>query len=503
MNGEGGTGAPSGGEFSIPVVLGRDIWNYKEGHTLPLVDKGRVTVSADAVVVEGKEVRTLRFPRPASLRFSPSQIGDVAVDGRDVWFAVYPPGEALADPLHVCVAVAPSAEDAGRLAEALASGARAPAPDAAGEGACPPGEIPVLQPIRAPQRVEPFLPLFTYALIGACALVFAAMVATGVDLIQPKTESLLRWGADHGPRAASGEWWRTFTSMFVHVGLIHIGLNMWVLSQCGPFLERLFGRAFFLPIYLACGLVGSLASLAVHPEVVSAGASGAIFGLYGALLGYLGRERRSLPREAVSGLLKNGLWFVGINLFLGFSIPAIDNAAHIGGLLAGCVLGFLGARPLKPAARRAAGPGRSAAVAIAILLLLGGGAFFLSRSSGMAYSRFLETVEREEDRANASFRDILPLLQVPGSNREGVANRIEAECANRWRTVVEEGRAIPPPRSAESRRRYGFLMRVAELNVKRYRCLADGIRRDDPDKFREAMDLLKEIQEQFRAYKKE
>src|SRR6202011_2677222 len=110
---------------------------------------------------------------------------------------------------------------------------------------------------------------------------FVAMVATGVHWLSPTTADLIKWGADYGPRTTAGEWWRLGSSMFLHLGIIHIAFNMVVLWDIGRFTERLLGNAGFLIVYVLSGLFGSLASVLINPHIPSAGASGAVFGLYG------------------------------------------------------------------------------------------------------------------------------------------------------------------------------------------------------------------------------
>jgi len=179
----------------------------------------------------------------------------------------------------------------------------------------------------------------TIVLVALNVLIFLLMVVKGVGFFEPTAESVLKWGADYGPLTLHGQWWRMLTSTFLHFGLFHLLFNMVVLLNIGLFLEALCGRLKFVVLYLVCGLGGSALSLAWHPMVVSAGASGAIFGLYGALLGFLLTHRGSIPPATVKALLKWALVFVGYNLLYGLR-PGVDMSAHLGGLLTGFVLGL-------------------------------------------------------------------------------------------------------------------------------------------------------------------
>lgn len=184
----------------------------------------------------------------------------------------------------------------------------------------------------------------TIVLIALNMLMFLMMVLQGVSVFNPTADSVLRWGADYGPLTLHGQWWRMLVSTFLHFGLIHLLFNMFVLFNIGLFLEGLADRVPFVVLYLVCGLGGSAASLAWHPSIVSAGASGAIFGLYGALLGFLVRHRGSIPAKSLASLRKGALTFLGYNLLYGLR-PGVDMAAHLGGLATGFVLGLFLIQP--------------------------------------------------------------------------------------------------------------------------------------------------------------
>jgi rhomboid protease GluP len=186
----------------------------------------------------------------------------------------------------------------------------------------------------------------------------------------------VRWGANFGPLILNGQWWRLLTSVFVHIGIIHIALNMWCLWNLGILAEALYGPETFGAVYVITGVAASLTSVAWRPNGISAGASGAIFGLAGALIGscYLGEF--SLPSAAVRHTLRSLLTFVGYNLFFGAAIGHVDNAAHIGGLVSGLILGVLIAR---------VAPDRDdpiPRISVLVIILLGvlGGAVALQRS---------------------------------------------------------------------------------------------------------------------------
>jgi rhomboid protease GluP len=191
----------------------------------------------------------------------------------------------------------------------------------------------------------------THLLVAANIVLFVLMViADPRSLWSPTTESLLDWGANFGPRTLGGQPWRLFTCTFLHIGILHLAFNMWVLRDVGRLMERVVGNVGFVLLYVVSGLCGSLASVAWNPQGVSAGASGAVFGLFGGLLGFLVLGRGSMPPEVTKSLLNSSVAFVGYNLVFGFMIARIDNAAHLGGLLGGCLCGLCLGQPITPRA---------------------------------------------------------------------------------------------------------------------------------------------------------
>jgi membrane associated rhomboid family serine protease len=234
------------------------------------------------------------------------------------------------------------------------------------------------------QRVEPAPWLrqqsssmaVTQAIFGINVAVFVAMTLAGVSLTAPTTGELWHWGANFGPLTIGGQWWRLLTCVFLHIGIIHIAFNMWCLWGLGRIAESVYGHWTFGTVYLITGAAASVTSLAWNPGGTSAGASGAIFGIAGALIAsfYLGEF--SLPKAAVSGLLRSVLMFAGYNLVFGAMSGRTDNAAHVGGLVSGLILGALIAKvaPQHDDAVRRVG------VLFAVIVLVYGGAAWLHHS---------------------------------------------------------------------------------------------------------------------------
>ena len=206
----------------------------------------------------------------------------------------------------------------------------------------------------------------TPTLMGANLILFGVMFASTVD--DPDLVRVtLAWGANFGPLTLIGEPWRLLTNCFVHFNVLHLGFNMWALWSAGRSVERLQGNGRFSVIYLASGVTASRASLCWNPFVVSAGASGAIMGVYGSLAGYLARERRAIPGVVVRSSLSGLAAFLVNNVFLALSVNGIDHAAHIGGFLTGAVFGFAATRPMESVARARASKKSVIALAAAVV----------------------------------------------------------------------------------------------------------------------------------------
>ena len=169
-------------------------------------------------------------------------------------------------------------------------------------------------------------------------LIFMIMVFKGLGFVSFKGQDLLKWGANFRPLTTNGEWWRLLTNTFLHGGIMHILSNMYGLLFVGIFLEPLLERVKYLIIYLLTGILASCASLWWYDATVSVGASGAIFGLYGVFLALL--LTKVFPPDFGKVFLTSTLIFIGYNLLMGLT-GGIDNAAHIGGLLSGFIMGLV------------------------------------------------------------------------------------------------------------------------------------------------------------------
>ncbi|NYF81370.1 rhomboid family intramembrane serine protease [Granulicella arctica] len=203
----------------------------------------------------------------------------------------------------------------------------------------------------------------TYLLVGINCAVYLWMCLHGASFQSPSGEDLLRFGAMGTHEVLAGQWYRLLTATFVHIGIIHIGTNMWCLWNLGLLGEPLIGAYGLVAVYMLTGIAGNLLSLALNvlmslhqginpafgPDSIGAGASGAVFGIAGILIVLLSNKKLPIPWTELKRLRRSVIQFAVLNLILGgatifVDIIRIDNSAHIGGFLSGLALGV----PLVP-----------------------------------------------------------------------------------------------------------------------------------------------------------
>ena len=328
-------------------------------------------------------------------------------------------------------------------------------------------------------------------IIGLNVAVFLAMVVSGISPFTPTIDGLIRWGADYGPRTIlGGQWWRLLTSMFLHIGLIHIAFNMFVLWQIGPFVERLLGNLGFTIVYLVSGIAGALVSVAWNPYLVSAGASGAIFGLYGALLGFLCLRRDSISMEVLTPLTRSAVIFVGYNLVYGLVRTGTDVAAHLGGLAAGFVCGLCLSVPLiaDPMPRRGA---RNAGLALGATALFIATAVALPRPVDVQAE--LKTFAAVESKTLAVYKADLNRVRQEHLRDEQLADLMEKDVIPGWaaehdRLARLKGLKGPPQRVLP------ILVQYMAARQRSWSMLAQALRQHNLAGVRQAMQKQREAE---------
>ncbi|TNF43542.1 MAG: rhomboid family intramembrane serine protease [Epsilonproteobacteria bacterium] len=181
----------------------------------------------------------------------------------------------------------------------------------------------------------------TYTLIAASSIVYLFSAFFSHSLVDMDMQILVDMGALFGPLTVlKGEWWRLLSAMFLHGGMTHLLMNMFSLYLVGRGAEMYFDTKSYLSIYFFSGIIGGLASLYMHPVSVGVGASGAIFGIFGALAGFFMAHRERIASHS-KAFMKDFSVIILINLVIGFAIPSIDVSAHIGGLVIDFIGGYV------------------------------------------------------------------------------------------------------------------------------------------------------------------
>ena len=192
----------------------------------------------------------------------------------------------------------------------------------------------------------------TPIIIDLNILIFMIMVFSGLGFLSFNAADLLNWGANIQPVTTNGQWWRLITCTFLHGGFMHLFANMYGILFIGIFLEPILGKTRYALIYLTSGILASVASIYVHDTTVSVGASGAIFGLYGVFIALL--LTKVFPKKISKVFRASTIFFILYNLLMGFASIGIDNAAHVGGLVSGFVIGLIFLPQLRQEASRLA-----------------------------------------------------------------------------------------------------------------------------------------------------
>lgn len=306
--------------------------------------------------------------------------------------------------------------------------------------------------------------LITPLLVMVNLLVFVLMALNGVNIINPDLEDLLRWGANFGPLTGNRQLGRLLTACFVHIGVMHLIWNMFALVYVGRFLEPYLGRTVFLAAYLLTGVTASLTSLWWYDYTLSAGASGAILGMYGFFLVLLMTKRLEMS-------IRKDLWisiglFIVYNLVNGF-LPgrSIDNAAHIGGLLSGIFVGFAFIPSLKK--------GNLFMVKGMTIVIL---AVMLLVASGMVYRKLPKNMGHyhEEMKRVVSMESLaMEVYRLPKStSKEKMLYALEDRGAYYWEEsikIIDDLNTIELPPAI--RERNALLRKYCEVRLKSFRLL--------------------------------
>ncbi len=354
--------------------------------------------------------------------------------------------------------------------------------------------VPPSLPLIAQLRIRhPRIPATTI-LIAANCLVFAAMVWNGAGLWHTSNGVQLDWGANFGPATKDGEWWRLGSALFLHFGLLHLSMNMISLWDGGRLVERMYGSGRFLLVYFASGLTGNLLSLIVQGDhAVSGGASGAIFGVYGALMVHLWFARHGEDAYEQRRLLWGAAMFSAVAILLGFTIKGIDNAAHIGGLLGGVMTGVALARSdfsvqsLPPRARGWATVMFGSSIVLMVLVM-----------PNPKYRWSEELIARDEihaflgedARISAELGALLGNARRTGSSFDQLAGQIETNVASQYADSFQSLSRLHLDPTAPSAPTLAQLRQYAEQRRDASRALVEGLRAGDWGQIEESLNRV-------------
>lgn len=341
------TGSTPGTTFGVRFYTAGAKWPT---NPFRLRGAGSLELQPDFVIIRGSSQRSFRMPRHEEITLRRVDIVNAYASGQDVWFDVL----GVKGDMTIGFS-APDRETAAHIVSLLPTRQTEQFVQEHEENAVFHDRIDYWSPST------PAIWGLLAANIGIFVLMWMArreyQQALGGPLrrlfeLNPSVSALLQaqqlveWGSNVGRLTLGGQWWRLVSSMFLHGSIWHLGFNMLALWQVGRLAERIFGSTRFVALYFLAGISGSLASVLWNPHVNSVGASGAIFGIIGGLLAFLGRPNSGVPPTVVSELRSSLLPFLLFSLWMGFVYPHTDNAAHIGGLLGGWLAGHLLARSI-------------------------------------------------------------------------------------------------------------------------------------------------------------
>ncbi len=452
---------------SWPSVLG---WLQAAYLRLRLHGPGVVRFEPDELVLRGWRRNWLAVPLQEEIRLDPREVRNAVSDGALVRFESHP--DAVRRKRWQCYADSPQA--AAAIVEQL--------PSTRTEGFDE--EWEQLRAFNQGCRLAAPRPWVVPTLVTLNVLVFAALAFAGAGVWSVSAEALTRWGSNFGQLTMGGQLWRLLTSLFLHAGIAHLVLNMWVLWGAGRLAERVFGSATFILLYLGAGLVASLSSVAWNPFNNSVGASGAIFGVLGACLAFLFRRDTHVPRKLVRAHGLSTLAFTLFSLVNGFIGTQVDNAAHVGGLISGALLGWILARPLDTHARANLRPVQIATAACVACLALGAGFWQLhalssTQSPSERYWVSHQWVLEAQGGAMRTMSDLQMRSAAGTLSTDEFERRLEHEVLAAWTQVDARLLDEPAPQDPELKKFSDLVAEFVRLRREAAQAYFEAASRDD------------------------
>jgi len=332
----------------------------------------------------------------------------------------------------------------------------------------------------------------TSAIVAINLIVFTIMIAAGVHIMSPKIVDLLAWGANYAPKTTDGEWWRLVTSNYLHIGIIHIAFNMWVFWSIGQFVERLVGNLGFFLVYLFSGVIGSFATILWNPGVVSAGASGAVFGVYGCLLAFLALGRGSIPHPLLKALGNNAVFFVVVNVLYGMGNENVDMAAHLGGLAAGFVAGLVLRMPFDSSTSKNRRR-RNLLVGITGVLAISAGVVLTGNRYADIQDEIRQFGETEETVMN-TFSETIQKAQTGSMSDDSFATILREEIIAPWEAALVEFESDTEGKlqklSERNSELHSTLVKYMHLRLEAFELMLEAVEEDDQEKAKLANEKL-------------
>jgi rhomboid protease GluP len=458
-------------------------WLAPSRNDFHLIGSGTIQVDGTLVRLTGRQFSImfgLPFIHTHELGFQ--FVFNVEVDGDAVRFELRVPGEK-ARGLTMWLR---SAADAEELSKSLPAGRTSDVvPQLAGH----------VEFERSLIAQSPKTPV-TYGLVIACVCVYVTTALGTNHLFGFDGQSVVSLGSNFGPYTTDGDWWRLLTSMFLHLGLIHLAFNMWALASFGPIVERLYGSVSYFLIYLVSGLAGSLASVSWQPQINSVGASGAIFGIFGGLLAVQIHNGSSIPTNVLRPLRYTSIIYIACTLIGGLSNTGVDNAAHIGGLAAGFLMGLTLSRQItgRHLSTREFGLRFARGAPLALCLLAVGVWCAKHESTRLTgeglFAQTFHWYAPREDAIVDLWNQSTQLSKTAHWSDETYANWLDREVLPFWKEADLRFRKIGLPPASPAYSLVQSLQKVVSERLRAYQLIDQGLRQHDDKMRAEGLDVI-------------
>lgn len=447
-------------------------------HTINIRGKGKAILGSNVFSVEGTKNRSFSVGK-SYFKIPLSSIYNVSQDGKKVFLEVHKKKNSGKVDIQGCVIILKDEQEAALLRSYL--------PEQTAKGIADEQEEFDSMLNAVTPRVY-----FTTILLAANVVYFIIMLVSGAGFFAPSIEKLISFGGNFGHLTLSGEYWRLLTSTFIHAGILHLFFNMMVLLSFGYILEKIYGNFHFILIYVISGVLASMASTAWNPSVVSIGASGAIFGLFGALGAAMIRQRQHIPPSVFQSIRKETIAFVVYNVLFGLAVPGIDNAAHLGGLAAGFFLGLAAMRSFSTQRR----PKQSlvtlpATLALSLVIIIPFSLTLLS-SQKTEFFRYQQVYAEREDVAISTHRSLHESLMQGDIDERAFVEKLDKKVLPVWESLLESGQSISTI-PAQSKEDFVSLLDITKLRIDALSALIEGVKTNNEDKLQKSDKIHEKI----------